>query len=177
VPGVAASVEKAYQADQQQVRRIEGIVQPPKSFIVGTLLAAVQPDGDQRQHGQSLPHQEEGVAEQMDLIGKAAEDLNVDIGQQQRLTQEAPPFSAPEEIEYQDHQKAAIEVIHHGQQTQNVGKAYGDKPHQNSAQALAAEPRLFIHVDQEDAQQEGKQDILVERIDQRAARYQIERQF
>ena len=120
------------------MKRIECVIDILQQLAVITLPAAIQPNGDQCQKGETLANEKIGFAKQLQLIGKPAQHLHIDVPQTEQLTDIAPPFLLSEKIEYKYGQNARMVEIHHGQQACNITDQNG------RASDEQADPKLFL---------------------------------
>ena len=156
------------QTQNQQMDRIESVVDILQRLAVVTLLATVQPDGDQCQQSEALLHDEIGFSKNLNLIGIAAEHFNIDTPQSQKLRRIAPPLPIPEAIKYENCQDACVIVVYHRQHAADIGNEEGQDGYENP-QPDAPCLYLFVPMDQADGNQETPQDILVNGIEESAA--------
>lgn len=125
-------LEEFEQTQNQQMERIESVVEILQGFAVVALLATVQPDGDQRQQSEALLHDEMGFPKNLNLIGIAAEHFNIDTPQSQKLRRIAPPLPMTEAIKYENCQDACVIVVYHRQQATDIGNEEGQDGYENS---------------------------------------------
>ena len=155
------------------MQRIKGIVKILQRFAVATLFAAVQPDGNERQKGKTLPGDEMCRAENLNLVGKSREHFHIDIPQAKQLRKEAPPSSAPKEIEHKYRENAGVIKVHEGNDPAHIADADRGDHHQNALpKGFVLCP--FIPVDQPDGDEKTPENILVDRIKEAAAHGKVE---
>ena len=102
------------------MKRVECVICILKKLAVIALLAAIEPNGNQSQKGEALANEKIGFTKKMQLIGKTAQHLRVDIPQAKQLTNITPPFLLPEEIKHKDGQNARVVEIYHCQQSYDI---------------------------------------------------------
>ena len=85
---------------------------------MAALPPAIQPDGHQRQQRKPLLTQLKLHAEQPDGVHQPAQKHHVDPVQGQHLSQQAPPFPAPENVKSEHGQHTGTVVICHAQRSQ-----------------------------------------------------------
>ena len=139
------------------MKRVECVIAILQQPAVITLFAAIQPNGDQRQKGETLTNEKVGFAKQLQFVSKSAQHLHVDVPQAEQLTGITPPFLLPEEIEYKDSQNARVVEIHHGQQSCDITDHNGRTSHQQADPKLFLGFGLFIPMDQDDDVLYGQQ--------------------
>ena len=161
-------LEEFEQTQNQQMDRIECIIEILQGLAVVALLATVQPDGDQCQQSKALLHDEMGFSPELDFIRIAAEHFYIDTPQSQKLCRIAPPLPMTEAIKYENCQDACVIVVHHCQQAADIGNEEGQDSHENS-QPDAPCLYLFVPMDQADGNQETPQDILMNGVEESAA--------
>jgi len=166
--------QKLDHTQEQQMQRVKGVVCILQYFVMVALLAMIQPDRNERQQGDALPWHKMCLPPHGDLIRKAAQHLQVDISQTDKLSQVTPPRVMSEKVEHQDSDDTGMIKIDKGSDSADIPDAHGDDPDQD------AEPSLFflyflIPSDQPDGDQKTPQHILMYRVDQTAPHCQIER--
>ena len=110
--------EIQHQHKHQHMHRVKGIAGILEWFAVAALPPAIQPDGYQRQQRKPLLAKFKLHAEQPDGVHQPAQKLHIDPVQGQHLSQQAPPFPAPEEVEGEHRQHTGTVVIRHAQRPQ-----------------------------------------------------------
>ena len=157
------------------MQRIKGVAGVLERFAVMPLFAAVQPDRDQRQQRETLPHQEIGFISKVNFVTVSAQNFHVNVPQTEKLPDIAPPFALTEEIECKNHQNTGVVIVHHREKSRKTSDNDGRAADQNANGQLSALFCLLVPVDQTDRDQKAPQDILMDRIKQAAARDEIER--
>ena len=169
-------LEEFEQTQNQQMDRIEGIIEILQGLAVVALLATVQPDGDQCQQSKALLHDEIGFSPEPDFIGIAPEHFYIDTPQSQKLCRIAPPLTVTEAIKYENCQDACVIVVYHRQQTADIGNEEGQDGYKNP-QPDAPCFDFFVPMDQADGNQETPQDILMNGVEESAAYGEIKGNF
>ena len=108
---------------------------------MAALPPAIQPDGDQRQQRKPLLTQLKLHAEQPDGVHQPAQKHHVDPVQGQHLSQQAPPFPAPENVKSEHGQHTGTVVICHAQRSQHRARHH----HKGSHQQVQSCFLLFAH--------------------------------
>ena len=131
------------------MHRVKQVVNGLQRFTMVSLLAVVQPDGDQRQQSDGLSCDEMGTAEQIDFVPKTAQHFGIDIPHAKQLTQIIPPFFTPEEVEGQDHENTGIIIIYKCDDSADVCNTNGSKANQDSL-PNGTGSHFFVPMDQSD---------------------------
>ncbi len=142
-----------------------------------SLLALVEPDGNQCQQRKGLLRKEKVFSPKGKLVTKTAHHFHIDIPQADQLPQIIPPLAPPQEIKHKNGQNAIMVIIHKGEDSRNAGRKQGSKCYHNFLEKLSGLLCFFIPVYQQEGNEKGPQNILVDGIKGAAANGQIKGDF
>ena len=106
------------------MRGIKGIAEILERLAVVTLFAAIEPNGDQCQHGKALLRKGNCSAKERDLINKTAQQLCVDMPKEDQLCRPLPKVLSAEEVENQYGKDTCVIEVNEGQRPCDTGDDY-----------------------------------------------------
>ena len=140
---------------------------------MAALPPAIQPDGHQRQQRKPLLTQLKLHAEQPDGVHQPAQKHHVDPVQGQHLSQQAPPFPAPENVKSEHGQHTGTVVIRHAQRSQQRPCCCHCGAHRQRDPELLLFAHRFHQMHPQKPQQQRPDDVLVHRVEPSAAVHQV----
>ena len=159
------------------MHRVEPVIKLLDESVVWSLLSFVKPDWYEGKKSKSLLCEKVVFAEKLNLIAVSAEQLHIDNIKKDKLTEEAPPFSAPEEIENKNGEYACVVVVHHTRKTYNKGGGNTADEGKYAKMKLTAFSCHFVKMYKKYACKEGEQNILVHIIKEITAHHKIKWYF
>ena len=157
--------------------RIKSITYVLKCLGMISLSAAIKPDRNQGKQCKSLLYDVQFKAANLHRIIVSSQNFHVYIVQACKLPQKAPPFSPPKEIKYHHSQDTGAEIIHHGKRPQCQIKNHNQKTNQPGQPPLFLPFHLFYNGNGKQSNQKRPENILMKRINNRAAVEKIKRNF
>ena len=144
---------------------------------MAALPPAIQPDGHQRQQRKPLLTQLKLHAEQPDGVHQPAQKHHVDPVQGQHLSQQAPPFPAPENVKSEHGQHTGTVVIHHAQRAQHRARHHHKSGYQQVQPCFLLFAHRFHQMHPQKPQQQRPDDVLMHRVEPCPAIHQIKGHF
>ena len=144
---------------------------------MAALPPAIQPDGHQRQQRKPLLTQLKLHAEQPDGVHQPAQKHHVDPVQGQHLSQQAPPFPAPENVKSEHGQHTGTVVICHAQRSQQRPCCCHCGAHRQRDPELLLFAHRFHQMHPQKPQQQRPDHVLVHRVEPCPAIHQIKGHF
>ena len=111
---------------------IEGVAEILEPLAVVPLPPVIHPNGKQRKDSKTLLDDLEGVSEQRYFVVQTVQ-LRIDVIHGGKLSDDAPPFFAVEEVEDVDHQHTGTEEVQHGELSRQGGDGNGRDSHKDRA--------------------------------------------
>ena len=149
------------QGKKQEMRGIKAVIQISDRLIIRTLLSAIEPNGNEREHGECLHHKLKGLSEKHDGDKLSADDLDADEIKANNLPQKRPPFSLSEKIKHQDDQDTAVVIIHKGDDAEQTAEQYRTDENEDT------DPKrlfvcFFVEENEKDTDEERPKHVLMQ---------------
>ena len=157
-----------------RIKRVAGIL---KRLAVVSLPPAVEPDGHEREQCKPLLADLKLQSEKLDRENLSSDERHIDPIERRDLPEQLPPLSAAEEIEHKHRQNAHAVIIYHAERAERKAQHRDRNASQKIEPCLPLFPHGLHRPNAEKADEQRPDDILVHRVEPRAAVHQVKGNF